>query len=249
MLQKTRAVVLKTQDYGETHKLITLFTYQFGKITAIGRGANKPKSRLNAISQLFIEGELLIYVSQKGLSTLNQGTILQSFRYIREDLERTAYAAYVVELTDRLLDERKADAELYVELIHTLEWINERDLFEIPVMMYELKLFRKGGFAPVVHYCVHCETKEGPFTFSIFEGGTLCLRCSKGDPHTITVDQAIIRLLQIFLDIPLRQVGNINVKRQNIQTLRAILNHYYERYGGYFLKSKKFLNSLHRLDK
>ncbi|HLR70614.1 MAG TPA: DNA repair protein RecO, partial [Pseudogracilibacillus sp.] len=105
MLKQLEGIVLKTQDYGETHKLITVFTKQFGKLTAISRGANKPKSKLSAVSQAFIQGDFLIYVS-KGLSTIQQGQIIQSFRHIREDIEKTAYAAYMIELTDKTLESK-----------------------------------------------------------------------------------------------------------------------------------------------
>src|SRR5690625_2064647 len=118
MLKQLEGIILKTQDYGETHKILTILTKEFGKLTAISRGANKPKSRLSAISQVFIQADLLIYVS-KGLSTVQQGQIIQSYRYIREDIEKTAYAAYVVELTDKVMEQRDPDPFIYDQLFRT----------------------------------------------------------------------------------------------------------------------------------
>src|SRR5699024_6848378 len=129
MLKQLEGIVLKTQDYGETHKLITVFTKQFGKLTAISRGANKPKSKLSAVSQAFIQGDFLIYVS-KGLSTIQQGQIIQSFRHIREDIEKTAYAAYMIELTDKTLESKNPIPNIYQQLLHTMEWINEEQRSE-----------------------------------------------------------------------------------------------------------------------
>src|SRR5699024_5062164 len=110
--KKINGVIIKTQDYSETHKIITIFSNKIGKFTAIARGAKKPKSRMAALTQPFIYCEFLVYIS-KGLSTLQQGNSLNSFRSIREDIFKSAYAAYIAELTDKLMDSHSPDSYLY----------------------------------------------------------------------------------------------------------------------------------------
>ncbi|MCU0646328.1 MAG: recombination protein O N-terminal domain-containing protein [bacterium] len=44
-LQKTEAVVLKTQRSGETSKIVTLYSPKFGKIKAVAKGSRGLKSR------------------------------------------------------------------------------------------------------------------------------------------------------------------------------------------------------------
>lgn len=105
MLEKIDGIIIKTRDYGETHKLVTILSKNIGKFTALARGAKKPKSRMAAVIQPFIRAQLFVYVNQ-GLSTIQQGEIVNSFRPIREDIVKTAYAAYMTELTDKLLDEK-----------------------------------------------------------------------------------------------------------------------------------------------
>src|SRR5690625_1472097 len=241
MLEQLEGIILKTNNYGETHKILTIFTKQLGKITAISRGANKPKSRLSAISQVFIQGHFLIYVS-KGLSTIQQGQIKQSFRHIREDIKKTAYATYIIELTEKLIDVKEPDPFIYDQLYQTLTWINEYDSYMIPMMMYELKLYTKGGFAPVVSNCVNCKEKEFPFFFSIQEGGLLCERCKHLDQKSLLLNNSFARILPILQGVGLERIGNISVKEKNIQLLRNILDHYYDVYGGYTLKSKNFMS-------
>lgn len=246
MLHKTVGIVIRTQDYGETNKLVTIFTKKIGKVTTISRGSNRPRSRLSAVSQLFIEGDFLLYVP-KGLATLRQGDIIKSFRNIRQDLARTAYAAYIVELTDKLMEEKQSDSFLYDQLRLTLDWINREDDYAIPVMMYELKIFKKGGFAPVIDQCVNCHSKDKPFLFSIQEGGALCTRCRTIDEHAIQLEPVLFKILSICLHVGLERIGNIKVKDNNIRVLRMIIDQYYDRYGGFTLKSKKFLEQLDEL--
>lgn len=240
MLKQVEGIVLKTQDYGETHKIITIFTKDYGKVSAIARGANKPKSRLSALSQIFIQGNFLIYLT-KGLSTVQQGQIVQSHREIREDIIKTAYASYLVELTEKTLEDKQPDYYIYNELLQTLRWINEKDDYLIPLMMYELKLFEKGGFAPILDRCVNCGSHDLLHSFSIGEGGILCQQCQSLDPSKIVLNKALIKILPILLHVRLEKVGNISVKQENQQLIRKILDHYYDQYGGYPLKSKRFL--------
>lgn len=243
MLKQIEGIVLKTQDYGETHKIVTIFTKDVGKLSAIARGANRPKSRLSALSQLFIQADFLIYLT-KGLSTVQQGQIVRSYREIREDIVKTAYASYIIELTDKLLDDKQPDLYIYNELEQTLTWINEREDYMIPLMMYELKLFEKGGFAPVLDRCVNCHRKGLLTSFSIREGGILCDQCHTMDPAKIVLNKALVKILPILLHVRLEKVGNISVKRENEQLIRKILDHYYDQYGGFQLKSKRFLKQI-----
>jgi len=246
VLEKFSGVIIKTQDYSETHKIVTIFSKKIGKFSAIAKGAKKPRSRMAAVTQPFVYGEFLVYVSKR-LSTLQQGEIIHSFRSIREDIIKTAYAAYLAELTDKLVDSHSPVYFLYEQFYQTLCWIAENEDVDIPVMMYELKLYKYGGFAPVLEHCVNCKGNKLPFHFSVQEGGFLCQQCSAIDPNAVRLSDTVAKLLYIFLNVGINQVGKISVKSKNKQLIRQLLDTYYEHYGGYFLKSRKFLNQLDKL--
>lgn len=246
MLNQMEGIVLKARDYGETHKIITIFTKKLGIISAICRGANKPKSKLTAVAQNFIEANFLIYVT-KGLSTVQQGQILASHRHIREDIIKTAYTAYIIELTDKILETRSPQPLLYDQLQKTLQYINTHEHYAIPVIMYELKMYQAGGFAPVVDYCVRCTRQEPPYTFSVQEGGFLCPNCSSSDIYAVQIPQAFSKILPILMHAGLERIGNISIKRENELLLRNLLDQYYDQFGGFSLKSKRFLNQIDRL--
>ncbi|MFC2948383.1 DNA repair protein RecO [Virgibacillus sediminis] len=246
MLEKIDGIIIKTTDYGETHKIVTIMSKKIGKFSAIAKGAKKPKSRMAAVTQPFIYGQFFVYLN-KGLSTLQQGEIIHSFRPIREDIIKTAYTAYITELTEKLMDSQIPDPSLFDQLHYTMEWVEKNEDVEIPVMMYEMKLFARGGFAPSVSRCANCGGNEPPFSFSIAEGGLLCSKCKGLDPDAIPLSESVAKLLYIFAKIGLERVGRISVKPENQRLLRRILDAYYDQYGGYYLKSKKFLGQLDKL--
>lgn len=243
MLEKVKGIIIKTQDYGESNKIVTIFSEQLGKFSGIARGAKKPKSRMAAVAQPFILGNFLVYVST-GLCTIQQGEIIDSFRNIREDIIKTAYAAYIAELTDKFLESRHPDLYIYDQFHQTMKWIAENNEFDIPVLMYEMKLFHTGGIAPIVDRCVECGQRETLSSFSIAEGGLLCQNCFTVDTKAIVLSPAVAKLLNVFANVGLERVGKISVKEQNRIILRKLLDAYYDRYGGYYLKSRKFLEQI-----
>lgn len=243
MLEKIKGIIIKTQDYGETNKIITIFSQRYGKFSAIARGAKKTKSRMAAVTQPFIYGEFLTYM-RKGLGTVQQADIIDSFRMIREDIIKTAYAAYISELTDKLFETQQPDLYIYDQFFRTMEWISTSEDADVSTMMYELKLYQKGGFAPVIDQCIRCSNKENICFFSIQEGGVLCRNCVYYDPHAIYLPKPLAKLLFVFENAGIERVGKISIKDENRLLLRQLLNTYYDQYGGYHLKSRRVLQQL-----
>lgn len=243
MLERIEGIIIKTHDYQESNKIVTIFSKKLGKFSALARGAKKPKSRMAALTQPFIHGEFFVYVNS-GLSTIQQGDIIDSFRPIREDIIKTAYASYMTELIDKLLDQQSPDPYIYEQFHLTMKWLSEKNEIEIPIMMYELKLFRKAGFAPVVDRCVHCHNKSNNYAFSISEGGLLCNYCQQIDKHSTILPQAVAKFFNLFLNVGLERIGTISIAKENILLLRQILDNYYDKYGSYALKTRNFLKQL-----
>lgn len=243
MLEKVEGVIIRTQNYGETHVIVTLFTDKVGKIGVIARGAKKPRSRMAAISQMFIHGQYLIRTG-RGLGVLEQGEVIQSHRRIREDIVLTAYASYIAELTDKLLDEKTPNYFIYQQFIETLKGLTENKDPLVLTMMYEMKLYKIAGFAPILDYCLRCKRTDSINSFSIKEGGVLCKNCLHIDPNHVPINEAQLKLMRLFSKVGVERVANISVKDDNKNLLKSILEQYYDEYGGLTLKSRKFLKQI-----
>ncbi|GAA0482608.1 DNA repair protein RecO [Salinibacillus aidingensis] len=242
-MEKIEGIVIRTQDYGESHKIVTLFTREKGKIGLMAKGAKKPKSQMAAITQPFVYGEFLIQPG-RNLGTLYQGEITHFMRQIRENIVKTAYAAYLAELTDKVLENHSPDLFLYDQFIHTFERLQTEENPEVIAMIYELKVFEKGGFAPELNQCVSCGRTEGITHFSVAEGGFLCTACAHIDGHALHLNEALFKLLRTIRYVKVERIGKISIKEENRRKLRQILDDYYDYYGGFYIKSRKFLKQL-----
>ncbi len=247
VFEKVEGFILRTQDYGETHKIVTMLTPTMGKIGAIARGAKKTKSRMAAITQPFIHGTYLIQPGSS-LATIQQGEVVTSFRKIREDIFKTAYTSYLAELTDKLIDPKKYNPFIYKQLLHTVELINDGKDAEILTMIYEWKMYKEAGYAPIVKQCVFCGNSNDLKAFSIANGGILCRNCLRMDENKITIPEKVAKLLALFAWIEVEQIGNISVKPENKAILQRIMEQYYEEHGGFYLKSKRFIKQMNQLN-
>lgn len=246
MLQKCEGIVIRRTDYGESNKIITIYTREWGKIGAMARGANKPNSRLSAVTQLFYYGYFLVQASS-GLGSLQQGETVNSMRAIREDIFATAYASYIVELLDKSIEDKKPNPYLFELLYQTLNYINEGYDAEILKFIFEMKMLQVNGLAPTLNQCAVCGETEGEFSFSLREGGFICHRCLDLDPYHFKISAAAVKLLRLFYYFDLSRLGNISVKPETKKELHKVIDAYYEEYSGLQLKSKKFLKQMDKM--
>ncbi|GAB6934243.1 MAG: DNA repair protein RecO [Bacillota bacterium] len=242
MLIRLEGVVLRTRDYGEGHKIITLFTREQGKLGAVARGAKKPRSRLAAVTQPLTHGLYLCHAGGE-LATLSQGEVLHAFSRIRDDLIRTAYAAYMLEVTDRLLAEREAHPRLFDQLVGILQQLEAGKDPEILTRIYELHALAASGFRPHLDACVACGRLEAA-AFSVREGGFLCSACQQTDRDALPLAPAAVRVLRRLARVDVGQIGTINVKPETKAQLRRLMRAFWEEHVGLRLKSRDVLERL-----
>ena len=59
--RETLAVVIRTADYKDNDKMLTLLTKEYGRMSANARGAKKQTSKLFSAASLFCCGEYAFY--------------------------------------------------------------------------------------------------------------------------------------------------------------------------------------------
>ena len=246
MLQKCEGIVIRTNDYGETNKIVTLYTRELGKVGVMARGAKKPNSRLTASTQLFTYGYFLFQKST-GLGGLQQGETIASMRGIREDIFLTAYASYMAELLDKSTEQNDPNPFLFELFSQSLKLLNEGVDPDVLLHIFEMKMLNVLGLYPQLDSCVNCGSRDGTFHFSIRENGFLCHRCFEMDPYRLKISQGTAKLLRLFYYFDLDRLGQVSLKPETKAELKMVIHTYYSEYSGLFLKSKRFLDQMDAL--
>lgn len=246
LLKKVEGIVIRSIDYGESNKIVTIYTETFGKVGVMARGAKKTRSRLGAGTQLFTYGTF-VYYQGSGLGTLTQVGINDSFRYIRNDLHVAAYAMYVVEMIDKLTADREPVPSLFQMLHQILTHFNEGEDAEVIVRIFEMKMLAFIGIRPEIDCCVRCQNIEQLQSFSIKEAGFLCNRCVHIDERAYPLSPHTVRLLRLFYYFDLTRLGQVTLKKETRRQLKEVISAYYEEYSGLQLKSKRILDQMEQL--
>lgn len=243
MTAKAEGIVIRTTDYGENNKIVTLYTESFGKIGLMARGAKKPKNPLSAVSQVFFYG-IFLFNPGRGLGTLYQAESLNALRHVRLDIEKAGYAALAVELTDRLTEDRRPVSGLYHLLKQMLLLMESGTDAAALASIYMVKLTRLAGIEPQMDSCAHCGRKSADYSFSVAGGGFLCESCARQDPYAIPLSSSAARLLPLFRRIPVDRIGKISLKKETIREIERIITACYEQNAGIRLRARRFIDQL-----
>ncbi|WP_058301877.1 DNA repair protein RecO [Gorillibacterium timonense] len=246
MLEHVEGIVIRSMDYGEGHRILSLLTGRMGKISVMARGAKKVKSRLAAVTQPFTYGEYVIYFGSGQMGTLNQGDSIQPHRPLREDLHKAAYSAYLAELVDRLTAEREPNGSLFEQVKAALQAIEEDKDPAIILAVMEMKMLALAGYLPQLDECVSCGGEEGEMMLSMMQGGILCPRCRAKDPSAVPLSPKALRLLRIFQRMDLRRLGATEVSPETKTEIRSIMRSFMDIHMNTKWKSRDFLDQMEK---
>src|SRR3989337_2918716 len=117
-LYKTDAIVLRTYPLGEQDQIVVMLSPTHGKIRGVAKGSRKISNSIAGKIELFNHLSLLI-AEGRNLDTISQVEIVENFRLLRANLERMAYALYILELIDTAIHEPEPHPELF-ELLRSV---------------------------------------------------------------------------------------------------------------------------------
>lgn len=244
MTEKVEGIVLKELNYGETSKILTVFTKEYGVIGILSKGCRSVKSELCSLSAKLTYGYFNIYYKEDKLSTLKSIDLINSFKEIRKDIILISYASFILELSEQVYKESN-DISLFDLLAGSLIKINEGLDAIVITNILELKYLTFLGVEPVIDSCAVCGSDKGIKTLSVSKGGYICNECYQSgtiyDPKTI-------KMLRMFYYVDIAKIDNINISEKVKHEINHYLNDYYDQYTGMYLKSKNFLKELTKLD-
>jgi DNA repair protein RecO (recombination protein O) len=197
-LHKDEGIVLFKRAYGESDKIVRLFTHNSGKVAAIAKGANKSQKRFMNTLEPFNHISLEYFEKYgKGLVRIENAHTIETNEGIERSLKKACMAGFFTEFVDKLTRDREKHTELFYMLKEVLATIKNNDLTYSDVLYHELSMLQTLGFEPNFHTCVYCGKamhEDDRTCFSSERGGTLCNRCARFIVHKKYDEGVIARL-------------------------------------------------------
>lgn len=196
-------IVLHRINLGEADRIVTLFTREHGKLSAVAKGARRARSQFAGVTELYMVARFLL-ATGKNLEVVTQCEITRSFSGLRDDLDLLARATYFCELLDRLTPERYevTAPELFDLTVAGLELLAQaKDAPDVAVHTYELHLLAALGYEPTLDQCVRCglPLERFPIGFSPSQGGALCPADRYRADDAVPLSRDALHLLQTLV--------------------------------------------------
>ena len=147
----TKALVLRSVDYKERDKILTLFTRDQGKLTASARGCRKKGSAIAAGCQLLAWSEMVLYDYQ-GRWAVKEAAAERLFQGVRDDIGRLALGCYFAEVTELLAVEGEENPELLSLILNSLHVLDKLPDKPLPLVkaVFEWKAMALEGYEPLI---------------------------------------------------------------------------------------------------
>lgn len=174
-LEKLQAFVLSNSDYGESDRIVSLFTLEHGRLKGFARGARNSRKRFGPALETFARIDLQLN-HKDGLSSLRSADVITLYTGIRADLCGIAHALYACELLECLTPEGVPLPRLYRLLAAYLEHLDSGQSYEDNRRMFEINLLNILGYRPSLNGCSRCGAEFDERGALMQHGGELLCR-------------------------------------------------------------------------
>ena len=145
MYLKTQALVLRSVDYQESDRILTVLTGEHGLMTLKARGVRRQRSNLKGACQLLAYSEFTIF-ENCGFSTINEAVAIEMFPELRKDIERLALASYFAQVAEVLSQEDQPNPDVLSLTLNALYALakTKRDVALVKAA-FELRMIAQAG--------------------------------------------------------------------------------------------------------
>ncbi|MDB5112248.1 MAG: repair protein RecO [Mucilaginibacter sp.] len=151
MLHKTRGIVFKVTDYGESSVIVQIFTEKFGLQSYIINGVKKPKAKIgrNMLQPLHLL-DLVVYHKNTGnvqrIAELKNSPVLQTIPY---NVIKSSIAIFLNEVLYKAVRQQSADENLFGFIFNAIEWMDHQTTGLANFhLLFLVRLTRYLGFYP-----------------------------------------------------------------------------------------------------
>ena len=189
---------MRTRPYGESDKIVTFLSHDFGKLTGIAKGAKNSRRRfancLDPLTRVRVHFRSRIGAT---LVFMDLCDLLVPARALAEP-KKLAYGSYLLELVDQLTEEAHPVPEIYRLLVDGVEELGVGPATAAFLRVFELQLLGHAGYDPQLTQCASCQRSldaaEAVY-YDALQSSFLCETCRAGRPSLIEFRGATLQAL------------------------------------------------------
>ena len=233
-MPSAEALVLRTVDFSETSRIVTLYTRQFGKIEALAKGGRRLKGPFESSLDILARNAVT-FIQKRGdvLDLLTESKLIQRFHVRSSNIAGTLGGYYVAELVNSFTALGDPMPPLYDLTVKVMPQLEEGTLVMRTLVRFEGRLLQLTGHFPSFWNCVDCgesipREPNKHIVFGMIDGGVLCPDCLPGHQQTVKVTAEVLDAWEALVN-PLDRSEtwkHIPLDRQTSGEIRRLANQY-----------------------
>ena len=189
---RTLALVIRSVEVFETSLVVTLFTRELGKASALAKGARRLKSSFQGgLDLLSVSDVVVLTRGSDSLDLLTESAPVERFSAPRTSLAALYTGFHIAELLADLTDDHDPHPRLFDAARVSLRHCGDADARKRRLARFELFCLRELGLLPTLDMCTQCgrEIKivGDLVAFGLASGGVLCHECRPGVSHFVLI--------------------------------------------------------------
>ena len=221
----TKGLIIKEQTTGESDRLVTLLTADFGLIKAFVRRAKNLKNQNVSSTSLFVYGDFVLYKG-KDAYVIDSASPIEVFFDLRRDIETLALAQYFAQLTYYLGAEEHPAPETLRLVLNALHLLckGKTNVKKLKAVV-EMRMLCLGGYMPNILACYRCGKYESDLMFfDVQEGCIYCDECLRN--NAIPAPSSVIAAIRFICLSEISKVFNFKLGEENLEILSDICEKY-----------------------
>lgn len=223
MLKRTEGIVLKNRPHLDADLVVTYLTLDAGIINLYAKSSRKISSRFGSSLEPLTYAKIAFWgKEQSSLPRLTQSDIIKPFFSLRDSMNLFFKISEILELTLKLMPERKPKRSIFSLLLNTLACIEKNPENVLYTTYYKLRVLSIGGFAPMVGSCAKCGKDADRFYLN--EGATMCNFCVIPDNNFIQVSPSVMSVYHYFMKVHPFTLERLKLSQDIRIGLEALIN-------------------------
>lgn len=144
---KIEGIVLKRKNLGEADRILTILSKEVGKITIKAPGVRKIPSRRSSHVELLNHTLFTLYFGSKTfMPVVTEAQTIDSFSFIKKDLDKIGWALYACELANGLCADNQENRGAFLHLKSVLSNFSNNTNIGDLIRKFEKDLLMELGF-------------------------------------------------------------------------------------------------------
>jgi DNA repair protein RecO (recombination protein O) len=223
----TDALVIGSMRYSEADRIVTLYTRDRGRLSAVAKGVRRTKSKVGGRLEPFSLVRVSLHAGRGTLYTVLGVDTVRTFQGVRDELFRMEEGARLLTAVRHLFPGEEASApafNLLVRGVARLAEAGDAATASGVVLATRLKLLVLLGYAPGLSRCSRCGS-EGPlYGFSPGLGGVLCQPCVEtSGTACFALSTGALSTLRVLCENPLSDIKDLELDDRATAEVEQVL--------------------------